>query len=76
MGQPYNKTDIASVDEILLTKYVNWSTNFVEKSFNKGIAQFCLIFVYWNLRIDQCRLRPAPGYVAEIQLGPVYLRDD
>ena len=65
-----------SVEEILLPRYLNLSTNFRGVSFNVEMAHHLIqntrTLFYLSSRRDQCFLLPAPGSTVEIQLGHVY----
>ena len=60
-----------SVDEILLSMYVKWSTNFRDLSFNMK-HKLCF---HLSLHRDQCLRMAVPGYAGDIRLGQVYLRE-
>ena len=65
---------IDAVDEILLPKYVNWSTNFRGFVFNEEIAPSVLKLMN-SVLSEFSLLLPAPGSVADIRLERVYLQE-
>ena len=67
-----------SVDEILLPRCVNLSTNFRGLPLNVEMASSHLKHinsVLFTFTWRQCFLLPAPGYAAGIQLGLMYLQE-
>ena len=62
-----------SVDEILLLRYMNWSTNFRGLILNVEMTPRNLF--YLSSRRDYCLLMPATGFATELRLDHVYLRE-
>ena len=66
-----------SVDEILLPRYMNWSTNFKGLPFDVKTAPSWLRHInsFSSSHENQCLLLPIPGYVVDIWLeqASIYL---
>ena len=66
-----------SVEEILLLRYVNWSTNFRGSSLKMEMAPFCLkhILCFICVQRGQSFLLLALGYAVGILIGLRYLQE-
>ena len=64
-----------SVDEILLLRYVNLSTNFRCLPLKVEVAPFRLIDKNSVSFVSMLSPKLAPGYSVEIRLGYAYLRE-
>ena len=64
---------LLSVDDILLLKYVNWSTNSRCLPLKVEMTPSCLKHIYLHSHRSQCLLLLAPGCAVGIRLGLVSL---